>query len=93
MAWHDPPAFDGEAGWNEAETPLGDMASVIESATEGEDRSKWGRVNHIRGSLELAAETLAHSGWDADPDRLGLSGGRVVTYAPGNAGGRNAPTG
>ena len=77
MAWSDPMAFDGEGGWTEATTPLSDMGSVIESAVEGEDSSKWGRVNHIRGSLELAGETLAWSEWDSDPDLLGLSGGRA----------------
>ena len=89
MAWADlwdRLAFDGDieaCGWSEAATPLGDMGSIIESVTEGEDRSKWGRINHIHGALDLAAETLAHSDWDTSPDLLGLPGGRVVDLRTG----------
>ena len=86
MAWHDPMAFGGDVetcGWGEAPTPLNDMAGVIKESTEGEGREQWCRLNHINGSLALAAEPLAQSEWDTDPDLLALPAGRAVDLLTG----------
>ncbi len=88
MAWADlwdRLAFDGDieaCGWSEAPTPLNDMAGVIKESTEGQSE-QWCRLNHINGSLALAAEPLAQSEWDTDPDLLALPAGRAVDLLTG----------
>ena len=85
MAWHDPMANGGDVetcGWSEAPTPLNDMAGIIKESTEGQSE-QWCRLNHINGSLALAAEPLAQSEWDTDPDLLALPAGRAVDLLTG----------
>ncbi len=69
--------------WTESCAPLNDMANVIEATISAKVRSQWLRVSHCRGALGLAGELLRQDDWDANPNLLGLLGGRVVDLTTG----------
>ena len=76
-------AYRKGAGWHPARAPKHDIAAVIASVVALKDQTQWLRLPHIRAGLELAEEVLQHDQWDANPNLLGLPGGRVVDLTTG----------
>ena len=70
-------------GWREATEPLHDMARAIDRIVPTDERDTWYRVNHLRDSLALSAESLRRDEWDQGDTLLGLPGGRVVELTTG----------
>ena len=59
------------------------MAQAIDALVPTDERATWYRVNHLRGALTMAAESLTRHEWDQGDTLLGLPAGRVVDLTTG----------
>ena len=78
-----PRGWSAGEGWREATEPLHDMARAIDRIVPTDERAAWYRVNHLRDSLALSAESLRRDEWDQGDAVLGLPGGRAVKLTTG----------